>query len=75
MGPNFKLYVKAVVINTVWYLYKNRYIDHLKRIESPEINPCIYGQVIEYKGAKNIHRGKDTFLNGSGNTRWPHVKE
>ena len=48
--PNYK----APVIKTVWYLHKDRHINKWNRIESPQVIPYVYGQVIFDKAAKTI---------------------
>ena len=72
----FKLYYKVTVTETVWYWHKHQNIAQWNRMESPEKNAHISGQLILTEEA-TIHNGAKTVssISSAGETSQLPVKE
>ena len=74
--PDFRLYYKATVINTVWYWHKNRNIDQWNKITKARNKLMHLWAPYLDKAVKNMKWWKDSlFINNAGKIGQLHVKE
>ena len=59
----FRLYYKAVITKTAWDWHNNRQIDQWNKVESPDMDLQLYGQLIFNETGKNILWKKDSPFN------------
>ena len=53
-------YITKLQSSKLWYWHKDRNVDHWNKIESTELNPHTYSQIIYDKGGQNIQWRKDS---------------
>ena len=59
---NFKLYYRAIVIQTAWHCHKNKHVDQWDQVKDPNIKPRTYGYLILIKKPE-IHTGRVNIYN------------
>ena len=73
---NFRNYYKSTGIKTVCHWNKNRHRNQWNIIDSSEVNPYIYGQLIFDKVPKPFARGKSSvFTDGAETNGRPRAEE
>ena len=73
--PDFSLYYKTVIIKIAWYWHENRHVDQWNRIETPELDPQMYEQLIFDKARKSIQWKTVSLTNGAGRAGQQHAEE
>ena len=74
--PDFQLYYRTMIIKIAWNWQKNSHMVHRNRIESTEIKPHVYGQIVFDKGAKTCNGEKQaSAINGAGKIGKPQATE
>lgn len=73
--PDFKAYYKAIVLKTVCKWHKDKQTDEQQRINNPEVNPYLYGQLIFNRVPKQFNGEKSLYNKWFGTREEPQAKD
>ena len=65
-NSKFKIYFKVIGTKTEWHWQKDRHIDEWNQIQSPEMDPYEYSQLIFDQEAQVIQWRKDSVVISCG---------
>lgn len=71
--PDFKIYYRTIVINTIWYWHRSRHVDKQNKTEDPNVSTCLQNHLIFDNEAKSINWRKVIIFTKRHSNLYPYT--